>query len=322
MSKNPIQFAVVREDPRVESRVIEQMGAKRVLMEASGGCTALSLATLHPQLQLTLVDPNPAQLDLIRRKQRALAAHDASERNRLFNIGSDDSAGLNQCGNFESLFRSWRRFIHELIAPPAAVEALFTQEGELASAPSLLFESPWWPVPFRLFFSDDVLRTMFGPDATQHATPGSYPAYFQELFERGLRRADAFNNYFLHHILLGKYLDRPAALPAYLVEAPSSQPIELATCTLADAPDPESADLVGLWNLMDWMDADAIRCLAERLGDALRPGAAIVYRQLNNDDDLEALFRPQFRFDQECGAALLAEDRSLFYQSIHVGIRT
>ena len=78
------------------------------------------------------------------------------------------------------------------------------------------FTNAYWPVGFQLFFSDALLNTMFGPDATQHAVPGSYPGYFQGLIERGLLRDDARNNPFLQHIFLGHYMDREACVPPFL----------------------------------------------------------------------------------------------------------
>ncbi|MEE8469424.1 MAG: DUF3419 family protein, partial [Planctomycetota bacterium] len=127
MKKNPVQFAVVREDPRIESLVLDRFHTQRMLLVASGGCTALSLASWHPEVELVLLDPNPAQLDLVRRKWRSLATED--NRRATFNVECDDSTGLNQCGNFESLFRSLRSFVCEFVAPAEELESLFTEKG-------------------------------------------------------------------------------------------------------------------------------------------------------------------------------------------------
>ena len=43
MSERP-KFAIVREDPALELEVVRLFGASAVLLPASGGCTALSLA--------------------------------------------------------------------------------------------------------------------------------------------------------------------------------------------------------------------------------------------------------------------------------------
>src|SRR5258708_4572401 len=71
----PVAFALVREDPLLDRDVVAQAGPDaRVLMIASGGCTAALLATLPTVAQLHLVDPNPAQLALARLKLHLLTA--------------------------------------------------------------------------------------------------------------------------------------------------------------------------------------------------------------------------------------------------------
>ena len=111
---------------------------------------------------------------------------DTATRHRRFNIGTSDPEGLNQNGNFESLFRGLREFIFDLVADESEIRALFEEEGQLANVSELLFSSKYWSVAFDLYFSDSLLNAMFGPDATQHAEAGSYPRYFQQLFEKGL----------------------------------------------------------------------------------------------------------------------------------------
>ena len=86
MRDNPIQFAVVREDPRLEIQVLRRHPARRALLIASGGCTALTLASVWPNLGVTLLDPNPAQLDLVERKISALTREDDAARRRRFNV--------------------------------------------------------------------------------------------------------------------------------------------------------------------------------------------------------------------------------------------
>ena len=198
MRNNDVQFAVVREDPMVEAELVRLTKARNVLLIASGGCTALTLQALFPDLHITLVDFNPAQLERVRQKMRALRDIDVATRHRKFNIGTSDPSGLNQNGNFESLFRGLREFIFSLVADAAEIRALFEEKDRLAEVSEILFSNKYWSVAFDLYFSDTLLHTMFGPDATQHAETGSYPRYFQTLFEKGLTSLNAFDNYFLH----------------------------------------------------------------------------------------------------------------------------
>ena len=77
----PIAFAQVREDPLLDREVIERLpGAARVLMVASGGCTAALLAASPNVTRLHLVDPNPAQLALTRLKLHLLQTATPADR--------------------------------------------------------------------------------------------------------------------------------------------------------------------------------------------------------------------------------------------------
>ncbi len=320
MRNNKVQFAVVREDPMIEAELVRLTNAKDVLFIASGGCTALTLQALFPDLCMTLVDFNPAQLDRVREKMRALHTDEATRCQR-FNIGSSNPKGLNQCGNFESLFRGLREFIFDLVADEAEIRRLFEEKGQLANVSELLFSNRYWSVVFDLFFSDELLNTMFGPEATQHAERGSYPRYFQSLFEKGLASPQAFNNYFLHHVFLGYYLSRPECLPYYLVSPPTDYHFQMIEGTLVDVSELQRYDIISLSNIMDWMPLFEIASLIKHLQNGMRSGAVVLYRQLNNNTDLSTYFGDSFVFDQACGDRLLAAERSLFYSNVHVAKR-
>ena len=151
-----------------------------------------------------------------------------------------------------------------------------------------------------------------------HAPPGSYPGYFQEVFERGLRQASGHRNPFVQHLLLGYYLEADA--PQY-IRAGRRIDIDRVQGTLLDVPDLGRFDLVSLSNIFDWMAPGAVEGLVRRMKADLRSGAIVMYRQLNNDRDIEALFGEEFEFDHALGRELWRADRSLFYSSVHVGIR-
>jgi S-adenosylmethionine-diacylglycerol 3-amino-3-carboxypropyl transferase len=70
----PVAFARVRGDPLLDAWFVDRLrGDVRVIMVASGGCTA-SLLGAHPRVTwLRRVDPNAAQLALARLKLRPLA---------------------------------------------------------------------------------------------------------------------------------------------------------------------------------------------------------------------------------------------------------
>lgn len=306
------QFAVVREDPRIEYAVIERYGLSSALVVASGGCTALSLAARYPALRVAAFDFNPTQLAHVRHKQQLVA----EGRHKALGVGV--SGGVNQCGAFEGLFRVLRHAIEEFVVSPQDMGAWFeTGVGDIEA----WFASPYWPTAFAMAFSDALLTTMFGPAAVQHAEPGSYPAYFQGVIEAGLRdhgEGDGRHNPYLQHILLGTYL--PADAPPY---CKVQRPLELSLRqgSLLDVDDLHTFDLVSLSNIFDWSDDDVVTTWAEALVKRLATGAVIVIRQLNNQRDLRRFFEPHFTFDGSLAQELLEQDRSLFYNRIEIGRR-
>jgi S-adenosylmethionine-diacylglycerol 3-amino-3-carboxypropyl transferase len=310
-----VKFAVVREDPDLERAVIEKIGAKHVLLVASGGCTALTLA-VDPELEITAFDINEAQLEHVREKAQAAFAGE----HKSLNVGDPSASGLNQRGAFEGLFRILRATILELVTDEFELEAFFM--CDTAQRRVLLDRwrmSPYWPAAFATAFNDPLLHAMFGPDATQHATAGSYPGYFQRVFERGLAREDAATNPFLQHVFLGMYRSLSDA-PDY-IRAQNFSMVELIHGTLTDVPDLERFDLFSLSNVFDWSNDAQIAAWAEAIRARAHPGSAILIRQLNNTRDVRRFFAPVFEFDDQLAVELLARDRSLFYERIEVGYR-
>src|SRR5713226_4841071 len=77
----PLAFAQVREDPLLDQAVVARLpGSARILMVASGGCTAAWLAASAKVARIHLVDPNPAQIALARLKLHLLHLADPVER--------------------------------------------------------------------------------------------------------------------------------------------------------------------------------------------------------------------------------------------------
>ncbi|MCA8970430.1 MAG: DUF3419 family protein [Planctomycetes bacterium] len=313
-----IQFAVVREDATIECAIVHELERRSALLVASGGCTALALASACPELAQTLVDPNPAQLELVRRKASLLSDREVPPSR--FGVGNDDPTALHECGNFERLFRLLRHVLDLFVV--ASTER--ARRFETDEAWDDVFDTPYWPRAFELAFSEGMLVTMFGPAAIQHAAPGSYPEYFRGRIEAALRRDDRSSNPYLHHLLLGRYSAEPAAWPEYLrlrADFGAGFAPEIVRGTLLDIRSFEPFDFVGLSNVMDWMDDDACTELAKRLADELQPGAAVLWRQLNDPRDLLGRFDTAFEFDADRDARLLARERSAFYDAVHLGLR-
>ena len=312
-----LKFAVVREDAELEALLVRETGAQAVLLVASGGCTALALKHAFPKLDVVAFDFNPTQLAHVREKAAAVERGEL----RQLNVGDASRAGLNQRGDFEGLFRTLRTFLLEFVLAQEELEAFFSPRTTLKARRVLLEhwkDSPYWAAAFAITFADGFLHAMFGPAATQHAVPGSYPGYFQRAFERGLAREDGGGNPFLQHVLLGHY--RPEDAPAY-VYAARALPVTLIEGTLLDVPDLERFDLIHLSNIFDWSDDALVTAWADTLARKAKPGAQILIRQLNNQRPLRRFFEPAFEFSDGLSAELLARDRSLFYERFEVGTR-
>jgi S-adenosylmethionine-diacylglycerol 3-amino-3-carboxypropyl transferase len=308
-----VKFAVVREDPDLEAELVTLTGARAALVVASGGCTALSLAARFPALRVTAFDRSAGQLAHVRAKLALALAGDLA----ALNVESADPGALNQRGEFEGLFRQLRLFLEELAVSPGELDAFFAGNGDRALVERWT-ASRYWKVAFELFFHDALLTAMFGPDATQHAAPGSYPAYFRGVFERGLARKDAARNPFLQHVLLGRY--RAADAPAYASLARDPD-LELVQGSLEDVPALERFQVVSLSNIFDWSGDELASSWARLLATRARPGTAVLIRQLNNRRDVARFFAPAFRVDEPISARLLAQDRSLFYERVLVLFR-
>ena len=314
MKRHALQFAVVREDARVDIAALEGRKPRRVLLVGSGGCTALAFRARFPEADITVVDPNPAQLGHIDEKfTEVTRPRPALDR---FNVMDDDPAGLSESGNFEALFRMLRGIVHDLVWPKSSWLDFFAHRETLHPV-DVLEQSDYWDHALRLVFDHALLETMFGRAATQHAPRGSYPRYFRRAFERALRSRDARFNPFLHHVFLGHYL--PYALPDFLRFPLHAKPLEFIEATAASV-DFDGYDFIGLSNIFDWMSDAEVTATTARLAADASDASVIVWRQLNNHRPVASRLRGRFTFDPERGRRLRSRERSHFYSEVHVGI--
>lgn len=317
LKKNALQFSVVREDPQVELELFHQFNIKKPIFIGSGGCTAFAIASKYPQIPLTLIEPNLAQIKLIKEKIKILKSSSHKQLKMRFGIGlhEGNKHSLIEQGNFESLFRELRNFINEFIIEKNLLEKLFLRGTNREW--KQVFAHPYWPVGFNLFFNQTLLLTMFGPAAVQHAPPKSYGSYFRSIIEKGLLSSDRSNNYFLHHILFGHYPKAKKGWPLFLQKPPTIVKIKFYSC-LAQKVEYSPYDFVGLSNIFDWSSESEIKKVTLKLNNELKSGAIVLFRQLNNAKDFRKFFGERFEWLSEEAHHLHQKDRSLFYSSIQI----
>jgi len=319
MQKNQLQFSVVREDPAIELALVRKFSLKSAILVGSGGCTAFALAGQYPKVSISLIEPNPAQIKLIEEKARVLKSATKRVREEKFGLARTRSldATLIEKGNFEALFRCLRNFLHEFVVDDASIEKLLLNGTNKEW--KAIFAHPYWLSAFELFFSESILLAMFGPAAIQHAPRESYSRHFRVAFEKGILRNDRHSNYFLHHLLLGRYPKNRAGWPLFLQRPPKEIRIEMHHCLANEVGDYAPYDLVGLSNIFDWSSEQEIRSVASKLAHQLQPGAIVLYRQLNNAKNFRPFFGRKFHWLTNEAKALQKKDRSLFYSSIQIG---
>lgn len=342
-----ILFSQVREDPRVEERLLsllpERPQGLRILLIGSGGCTALSLLANPRLARVQVVDPNPAQLQLIALKRAALETLPLPEQLTLLGAlgGEEDEArsalfarlapalpeetraywdarpaqvafGLNRVGRFEETFRE--------------LAGAFASRG---LEPTAAAGTPAWSEVFEEVFERGRLSATFGEAAVSYSMDRSFGAHFADVFARALAEGPLEQNYHQHQVWRDAY-PSSEELPPYLrpdqqerIRQLGTDRLRLDQGTFAErlevlAAD-EPFDLIQTSNISDWMPVPEVRALLERARACLRPGGVVLGRRLNGDHVLAEVFGEALRVDPALNAELLTLERSRFYREVVAG---
>lgn len=302
MKKNNVQFAVVREDPDLFVPFLKKNNIETVLMICSGGCNALTYQSCINNLKIDLVDFNESQITHTQQKIQTLIEGNIEKLDQL-----------NSSGNFESLFRQLSSFLFEFVVDRELLQQYF--QGKVELELSKIFLNPYWTIAFELFFSDAILNTMFGPEATQHASEGSYPKYFRNRIETALIRKDYKENYFLHHFFLDKYLKD--CRPTYYNSRPRIDNFNYIHGQIDDFLSLEQYNFIDISNILDWMNPHKANNLITKLCE-MKSGSFLIFRQLNNQKDYEKLLYPTFTYLKDESEKFTSHSRSMFYEKISV----
>lgn len=352
-----IAFSQVREDPRIELRVIQELAKHqrplRILLVASGGCTALSLLTSPAIAKIEAVDLNPAQLHLVELRRQALLHLSLDAQLRL--IGVDQSAndrdrlsiyanlraylpqptqafwddrqeqiafGVNRVGRFEQLFRE--------------LAAKFAQLGIAPlKEPLTAIQHPQWRNLFEQVFERERLVQTFGEAAVNYSMDRSFGEHFADVFAQALQRFNPNENYFLTQVWGDRYTDNLAGegVPLYLqdsaqkdIRALGTERLQLHQGAFVDRlqqlAEVEGFDLIQFSNISDWMPLSDLHQLLTDAIACLKLGGAIIGRRLNGDHHLAAVMAEHIAVDHHLSQELLSSDRSFFYREVVVGFRS
>jgi len=347
----PLTFAQVREDSLLDLQVVARLGPKaRVMMIASGGCTAAALAASGQIAELHLCDINAAQLALTRLKLRLLQT--ASPERRLALLGhapmpaaerfkeverelaeldiapsifgpvdSWSQIGLDQGGRYEQTFAQLRALLRpqqdDLLQVLRASDP--SQQSAQIAAGTVLGNALDAALDQTLALPN--LIALFSAQATQNPVE-PFARHFARQTRHLLATLPAALNPYLWQMYWGTFpegISYPwftAPTPRLLPDLRFSHTDMLTALRQSNG----NLDFVHLSNILDWLSVEEAGQLLDRAANALRPGGLVLIRQLNSTLNIPPLGREFEWLDTE-SRTLHANDRSFFYRALHLGRR-
>ncbi len=354
-----LYFAQVREDPRAEIAALDPGPDDSLVVVGSGGCTALSLVAAGAG-QVTAVDVNRTQNHIIELKLAAVAAlsrdetlaflgaTDAPTRNRLETFLTLRpllttaartywdahlplvDAGILGAGVTERFIRMLVRALSLLVHPRSRLERMLACES--LEAQRALFEREWntrrWRLFFQLLLNRRVFRRTYDAAFFAHLERPSFAEHFRRCAEHALTELPVRDNYFLHHMITGRY---PAGVengvPPYLTTEGCAAVAERRDrLTLVDGSMTDSlrilpdASVTGfsLSNICEWLAPHEIDALFAEIVRVATPGAMLCFRNFVGWTEVPSRFRGLVREDRARGEELTKRDRSVVARRIAV----
>jgi S-adenosylmethionine-diacylglycerol 3-amino-3-carboxypropyl transferase len=354
-------FAQVREDPLMELAAFEKTIARPgpIAVVSSAGCTALSLVAAGAP-EVVGIDLNRTQNHLVELKAAAITVLEPAQATTLLGGGPLPAAerlrryellrgeltpaarrywdgrrgrvarGVLDAGVTERLMRLISWTVRRLVHSPARVDRLLALDG--IAKQRAFYESEWdgrrWRLLFRVLCNRFVLRRAYDPSFFAHVENPSFATHFTHVVGRTLTGLPVRDNYFLHHILTGRYpAIGPDGLPPYLagrVPAPTGR-LALVDGSFTDflrrRPDGGPGEGVAgfaLSNICEWLTPDQIDELFGEIVRTARPGARLVFRNFVGWTEVPERWRGVVREDRALGEKLIRRDRSLCQRRIAV----
>jgi len=347
-----LYFAQVREDPRLEIEALDPGPNDSVVVVGSAGCTALSLLAAGAG-HVTAVDLNRTQHHLIELKLAAIAI--LGHRETLAFLGAADGSALGRIDAY-AILRSrltapacayWDGRLRDVAAGVlgAGVTEKFVRNLALAlrlfvhprsriermlAATSLdeqreLFAREWntrrWRLFFQLLLNRGVFRRTYDPSFFAHLHRPSFAEHFRGRAEETLTELPVRDNYFLHHMLTGRYpVDAFDGVPPYLsrtghdAAADAMDRLALVDGTMTEylrALAPNSVTGFVLSNICEWLSPDQLLELFGEITRTAVPGAVLCFRNFVGWTEIPLRYRDVIVEDRVLGERLMRCDRSV-----------
>ncbi|HEY9836998.1 MAG TPA: DUF3419 family protein, partial [Vampirovibrionales bacterium] len=318
-----ISFSQVPEDPRIELAVAESLGEcqenlLRVLVVASGGCTALSLLASPMVGQIEAVDSNPAQLHLVELRRQALLHLPLFDQMAL--IGADRTTNSRERLDLykelrpylpEATLSFWDTRLEQIaqgINQVGRFETLTTQLSAQFSAlgldplhdPVQNVADPRWQDWVESIFTPEELVNLFGEIPVQGWEGLSFGAHFAQRLAAVLNKMPPQENYFMTQLFSNSYATGLKGVPVYLQGSAQGTILALGTQRLklhsgqflekvVELGQAGGFDLISMSNFGEGMAPEELEGAIAKIAQYLNPGGALIGRRLQGNYDLGAL---------------------------------
>lgn len=353
-----LYFAQVREDARAEIAALDPGSDDSLVVVGSGGCTALSLIAAGAG-EVTAVDVNRAQNHLIELKLAAVSALPRDET--LSFLGATDAAARDRLEKYARLrpmltgsARSYwdarlplvdagvlgagvtERFIRMLVAAMRVLVHSRSRLQRMLACESIeeqraLFDREWntrrWRLFFALLLNRRVFRRTYDAAFFAHLEQPSFAEHFRRCAEHALTELPVRDNYFLHHMITGRYPAAVEGVPPYLtteghaVVAERRERLTLVDGSMTDylriLPDASVAGF-SLSNICEWLAPHEVDALFAEVVRVAAPGATLCFRNFVGWTEVPPRFREVVREDRARGDELTKRDRSVVARRIAV----
>ena len=353
-AKRQAFFAQVREDPRLEIEALEPRDDQTFVVVSSGGCTALSLLARGAGT-VVAVDLNTTQNHLVALKAAAVQSIDRENLFAFLGAGTMNPAvrlvnyatlrrlldpaataywdanqgmiarGVLNAGVSERFIRLVGGVIRAMVHPKSRIDRLLA--CRTLDEQRELYHREWnnrrWRMLFNILLNRRAFDRAYDPRFFENVSNPSFAAHFRKLFEHALCEIPVATNYFLHHMLRGKYpMGIEGALPPYLEPnaLTGEENLELVDGGFAEflaTCEDESVDGFALSNICEWLDAAHVTGSSQVVRVA-KPGARLCFRNFVGHTEVPEAFRQVILEDRDAGIAAISRDRSCLQSRIAI----